>query len=488
MAVMAVMAVMAAGVAIGGESPCVEVVPNDEVHCPYHAVPAGDNVLFLDLDDGAIRSASSDRPDEPSGHVVLDPFFELGWTPGPATVSPDGERLLVARTKPSCPGWTGAPGPGLPCSYGRPTLWLAQHATRDVADPTDDLWVHINLTRRLLGRNSEIHGWTTWVHRDLALFNAVVFPDDGGWYQRQEENAAQIYAVGFAGPGIVTIQPYAPAQLWRTDCLTGRVSAQPPREGDRCFAGQRVSFVRRCYDEPNLDHGWAWSNTRRNDGTGGPCRLDRTAMQVPVLRVYVVELDDTCAPTRAFEEIEPVRDPPDGPFNRQMGVVPEWGDMLAGISPDGEWVAFATNTGDPAGDGDDNCAGFTIDLSDPGDPLSGQSLRWTHVCRLAGDLTCEAEASAIGVEFAAPPESTPLPSFLGGSFLSGAGLVYSRSRRHAVEPAVLDVMRLDLWRGPEARVPLVFGRHATAITPIVRVPLPPRPPRLRLGESSAAGE
>jgi len=449
---------------------CVTIVPDQEIHCPYHAIPDGNDVVYLDLDDGAIRTARVERPDAARAQVLFDPFFELGWTPGVASVAPGGERALVARTKPSCPGWDGSPGPGLDCSYGRPTLWLAEHWTGDPQDPDDDLWVHTNLTRRLLGRNSEIHGWATWLHRDLALFNATVFPDDGGWYAGptsgydQEANAAQIYAVRFSA-GNVVIEPFAPAALWRDHCLTGRVSAQPSPVDGRCIDGQRLSIVRRCYDEPDLEHGWAWFNTANADGSGTQCRSDEPVFRVPVLRVYVAELDRACRPTRDFEELLPIRQPPDGPVYRQMGVTPEWGDMLAAISPDGAWVAVATNMGDPAGDLGDNCAGFRINLRDPSDPLSGNALRWTHVCRLSADLKCDGEAMPVGVE-RDPPEATILPGFVSIAETPEPSLVLTREWGILDEPIGRDIVRLDFGVAADALIHLAFGHNAVAATPI----------------------
>lgn len=454
---------------------CVVVTPDDEIHCPYHPVSEEHDVVFLDLEDGAIKSARLDRPDDPEASVVLDAFFEFGWTPGPATVSPDGERLLIRREKPGCPGWTGAPGPGLDCSYGRPTLWLAEHRAGDPGDPDDDLWVHTNLTRRGLGRNSEIHGWTTWLHRDLALVNALVFPDDGGWYCTpgvgcvQEENTTQIYAVRF-DEGEVVIEPFAPEELWRDTCLSGRVSAQPSIEADACFDGQRISIVRRCYDEPDLEHGWAWFNTANADGSGAKCRPDGPIMQVPVLRVYVAELDAECRPKLDFEEMVPVRRPPDGPVHRQMGLVPEWGDMLAGISPDGRWVGVATNMGDPDGDLDDNCAGFRLNLTNPNDPLSGNALRWTHVCRLDSSLRCDGQAVPVAVE-RTPPEGTPLPGFVSIAGVPFPSVVVTREWGLFGGPAGNDIRRIDIGIGPDAIVPLAFGDNAVAASPIHRQPV-----------------
>lgn len=478
-----------------GAAQCVEVVPGDEYHCRFHAIDPDNNVVFLDLSDGTIRAANVSRPDDPTAGVVLDPLIQFGWTSGPSSVSPDRERILVGRMRLNCPPYTNGPGPGLDCSYGRPTLWLAQHAVLDPDDPDDDLWVHVNLTRRLLGRNSEIHGWSAWLHRDLALFNAVVFPERDGWYggpdgYDQAANAAQIYAVRFLDDGAIAIERYAPEQLWRDQCLTGRVVAQPPRELDRCFDGQRVSIVRRCYDEPDLVHGWAWFNTARADGMGGPCRVDSPVVEVPVLRTYVLEVDSNCVPTADFEDLVPVRQPPDGAVYRQMGIIPEWGDMQSAVSSDGRWIAVATNMGDPEGDLEDNCAGFGLNLMDPGNPLSGAALRWTHVCELGPDLSCVGDAVPVGVELH-PPESTAFPGFVLVPKAGLSTLVFTREWGTLGEPPGRDVQRLDFHVGPDARHPLAFGANATGIAPIPSLSATdqpaPRRPRGRVSPASQRG-
>lgn len=192
-------------VQVPGMQRCQVIIPDEEVHCPDHRVDGARNdIVYLDTGDGTLRAGSVMRPQDREGDVVLEPFLETGWGPGVTSVSPDGQRLLVARSKNRCDA--------LDCSFGRPTLWLAQHRVNDPDDPSDDTWQHINLTRRLLGRNSEIHGWTTWLHRDLALFNALVRDDDAGWVTRQEDNTTQVYALCFTSRGPV-IEPFAPAQL-----------------------------------------------------------------------------------------------------------------------------------------------------------------------------------------------------------------------------------------------------------------------------------
>jgi len=473
---LAALAVMTSwpGAAMAG--PCRVVVADEEVRCPYHAIDSTrHNVVFVDLADDAIRAADIGKPDSPSADLAFDPFLaDLGWTALATAVAPDLRRALVMRAKPSCPPYTGSPGPGVACSYGRVTLWLAYH------DRRTGEWVHVNLARRGLGRNSEAHGWSTWLHRDLALFNAIVFPDDGGFYTRQEENVTQIYAVRFRSDRDFAIEPFAPDLLWRADCLTGRVNAQPPMDQDRCFDGQRVSFVRRCYSEPLAPDTWAWWNTAAADGTGGPCIPGQPAMQVPVLRTYVMELDASCRPKHPFASMSPAHVPVSGPVYRQMGVGPEWGDMLSAISPDGRYLAMATNMGDPQRPGD-NCAGMKMNLRDPDDPLSGEADRIAHVCELDSSLRCSREPMRVGT-LLTPPESTPLPGFVqlppGNGF--ARHLVFSRRWSQSGRPQVNDIVRVDLDIGPDALVPLRFGHHAVAILPISYVP----PPR-RTGCSSA---
>jgi len=462
------------GAAMAG--PCRVVVADEEVRCPYHAIDsARHNVVFVDLADDAIRAADIGRPDSPSADLAFDPFLaDLGWTAVATAVAPDLRRALVMRAKPSCPPYTGSPGPGIACSYGRVTLWLAYH------DRSADEWVHVNLARRGLGRNSEAHGWSTWLHRDLALFNAIVFPDDGGFYTRQEENVTQIYAVRFRTDRDFAIEPFAPDLLWRADCLTGRVNAQPPRVQDRCFDGQRVSFVRRCYSEPLGPDTWAWWNTAAADGTGGPCIPGQPAMQVPVLRTYVMELDASCRPRRPFASMPPAHVPASGPVYRQIGVGPEWGDMLSAVSADGRYLAMATNMGDPQRPGD-NCAGMKMNLRDATNPLSGEANRNTHVCELDSSLRCIDEPVRLGT-ILTPPEGTPLPGFVRLSSVNGftRHVVFSRRWSQAGQPQINDVLRVDVDVGPDAGVPLQFGRNAVAILPVNHVP-----PAQRTGCSAA---
>ena len=59
---------------------CVEVVPDEEIRCPYHPVDTGrHNVTYLDLQSGAVMGADVGQPDT-SGDVILDPFVGSGTT------------------------------------------------------------------------------------------------------------------------------------------------------------------------------------------------------------------------------------------------------------------------------------------------------------------------------------------------------------------------------------------------------------------------
>lgn len=426
--------------------PCVEVVADREVRCPYHAIPLGHDAVFLDLSSGAILSADLDDLGA-SPSLVLDPFQELGWSPGVTFFSPDREHAIVARGRNGCTE--------LQCSFGRPTPWLAY---RDA-----DEWVHINLAHLGLGANSEIHGWSTWVHGGLALFNGLVRADDAGWVGSQEENTTQIYAASFVPgqEGSVAVEAFAPDAAWRDSCLTGRLSAQPGF-ADGCFDGQRMTVVRRCYDEPDTDATWSWWNTRNADGSGGTC-ISAPSMRVPVLRTHAVELDASCTPKLPFESWAVVHEPDDGPFSRMMGVTPEWGEMLSSISSDGSSVVVGRNTADWNGDPTDHCGGFALNLTDTSDPLSGNANRNAHVCELGPDLRCIREPIRVATELL-PPENIVLGEFteVGGE----PWLLFTIEHGALGQPRINRIGAIDLGVGvgTEARVTLPFGDPGQAFT------------------------
>jgi hypothetical protein len=122
-----------------------------------------------------------------------------------------------------------------------------------------------------------------------------------------------------------------------------------------------------------------------------------------------MELDEACRPKRPFVRTLPAHVPDSGPVHRQMGIVAEWGEMLSAVSPDGRYLAVATNMGDPQRPGD-NCAGLKINLRDLTDPMSGEGNRNTHVCELDSSLRCIGEPLRLGT-ILTPPESTHLPGF-----------------------------------------------------------------------------
>ncbi|MBY0507620.1 MAG: hypothetical protein K2X03_27145 [Bryobacteraceae bacterium] len=280
---------------------------------------------------------------------------------------------------------------------------------------SSDAWIHINLLRRFASPNAVIHGWSSWLHSDLALFNGLVAAPDARLTpstcpQRSEAGLAcdaQAYTIRFDASRIV-IEPYAKEELWQPNALTGRINAQPPREDRSCFDGQRLTIARRHYDDADLPQNWAWFNTSNADGTGEACRQDLPRLRIPVLRTYVVEVDAACRPKRKLADLSPVRFPPDQPIHRQLSLDQEWGDMLAAISPGGEHVVVASNIGDPSRP-NDNCAAFALNLSDSADPKSGVGLRHGQVCRLGPGRVCA--TPAVPLPTGDLPPHTALPSF-----------------------------------------------------------------------------
>lgn len=94
---------------------CVEVVPDEEYHCPYRAIPRGfANLLYLDTQTQWHHATNMYQPGD-HGVGILEPLTPWGWLGGPISTSPDLERLILARSKPSCPA-APKPGPGLDCS------------------------------------------------------------------------------------------------------------------------------------------------------------------------------------------------------------------------------------------------------------------------------------------------------------------------------------------------------------------------------------
>ena len=447
-----------------GTSACIIVEPNKVIDCPYHPLSKEKhNYVFLDMRTGHTRAADINNPSAPAD-IILDPLpAKTKWSPGVYTgVSPNGKAIIVSRSHMKC-----APFPkpkGTACSYGRPVAWLALHVPDSKTALSGGAWRHINLAYSY-GLNSEIHNWSTWLHEDMALFNGLVKPK-GKWAMRQQENNAQIYAVKITNNSI-QVKPYAPAQILRKNCLTGRVSAQPSTQGKQCFDGQRLSIVRRCYNEPNTAENWAWWNNKSFDGTGGACLAGMGTMSVPVLKTYVTELDENCVPKQSFEQMKPVRKPPTDNIYRQLGHVPEWGDMLAAISPDGKYIAVATNMGNIEGDPDNACGGFYYSLADGNNPASGNAARQTHYCALDSDLTCKGDHDSMTMVPTTlhPPESTPAPDFV--TLNDGSmSLLYNFYWNQTGGKKQTDWRRLDFMQNPPALVNLDTMTYGASISAI----------------------
>jgi hypothetical protein len=155
-----------------------------------------------------------------------------------------------------------------------------------------------------------------------------------------------------------------------------------------CFNGQKLSFVRRT----NLDQGtnnsaiWNGDSYYYSNVSNNMCINSKIA-NIPVLKTYVVYLYNNCTPIKSWNkgELLPVKTPMNNnyPF-KQMGVVPEWGDMQSSISPDGNYLAVATNRG--PSNNISSCAGFNYVLTDTNNILSGYSSRQIYWCSLVIDI------------------------------------------------------------------------------------------------------
>lgn len=437
---------------------CLAIVPDAVVVCPYRAIDsARHDLVFLGASDGRTYAASAALASEPAD-PVLDPFVDLGWLTLSAVPAPGGERLLAVRRKPSCP--TAAPGPGLACSYGRNTIWLALHWPGRASDPDDDFWVHLNLAPAY-GLNSQALNHPAWLHERMAIASLLVRANDGGWISPAEFHP-QLHAIRLSAAGFPSsIATWAAAALARPGCLTGRIQATPSQLADACSPGQRVVFTRRCESEPDPS-AWTWWNSTSYDAQASRCVADETQLRIPILRTYVTEVDAACEPALPFESMQPVREPPRDALHRQMGRTPEWGDMEPSLSPDGRFVAVTTTTGNPLGDPANACLGFSYNLADPARADSGTSARRIHVCELETDGTCAGPDDAmtpIGAALA-PPESQLRPAFVGSA---GAWwLVFQRQWSQLGAPRVWDLARVAWQNDPDAIEPLAFAPSAAA--------------------------
>ena len=391
---------------------CRTVTPDVEMRCPYHPID-GDkyNITFTSLADGTVRMADGLDAQSSQSEVLFDPQQPLGWGTLLTVVSPGLDRALTAKQK-------------MDCSSGGPEcftkLWYVYRDENDPNNSQDDEWVHINLSSLGLGEAYEAHGWSTWLHNDLALFNVHKLTSGP---TGPADDEAQIYALRL--DGVPRVERYAPDMLEDQQCLTGRINAQPARVGNACFDGQRISLVRRCKNEQVATATHAWWNVRQTDDPSSGTCLAGPQAQIPVLRTYVMEVDQSCAPKKKFSEMQPAHIPDSEPENKTMGVTPEWGDMLSAISGDGKYLAIGVNRVDPGLLANEPCAGFKHNLTNPDDDLSGNVTRHTHICELSASLRCIAEPVPVQTQFS-PIENLSVPGFLRSNSASNWSIILNR--------------------------------------------------------------
>ncbi len=450
-------AMLAAGNA--GAASCTEIAPDFQYRCRGNPVKQGYNLSFVSLTDNSLMGANANDPHFNPGRILGNALMKkFQWATRVASVSPGLNAILTARTKNNCPAYDPRrPNVGKTCSYGNTTLWL------DTWEPDTKTWLHTNLNH-YYGYNSEAHGWATWLYHGRGLFNVLVRRLGAPAMSRQEDNNPQIYSVDFTDKKI-RVEKFAPAQLEDANCLTGRVTVMPNLKRQSCFDGQRLAFVRRCYAGERMN---AWWNNTRYSGSGKACPgINAPSLLVPVLRTYVVELDASCTPKKSWGHaqsarqskiIAPARTPPDSHIYRQMGAVAEWGDMLSAISPDGNYLAVATTMG-PSEEAS-SCSGFQYVLQDPENPVSGNSSRRVHWCRLeksvsTGQITCAAPMEQLTGDPFMPPPSTLLPTFL--PLFEGYGLLYSTHWAQQDNPQFLGITRSFFEEGYDQYDRMFFG-------------------------------
>ena len=412
---------------------CVEVIPDVQYQCPGAGLVVGKHtVTYVDMSVDNVMAANPSAPDQ-AGDVIISTgklYSQFSWATSVSTASPNLQYITSARMKQNCSA--------LSCSFGRITLWL------DSWDPTTNTWTLTNMAP-VYGLNSEAHGWSTWLHGTAALFNALVWPTSTGWVVSQSDNAAQIYNLTIDSGGKVTLAEFAPAKLHDPNCLTGRVSAMPNLAENACFDGQRIAFERRCYQGEAVTAFW---NNTQYDGSGGACLPNAPSdMQVPILRVYVAELDANCVPKKSWASggLLPVHEPATDNIYRQIGNTPEWGEMIPAISPDGNYVGVSTLMG-PSSNAD-SCTGFRYGLQDVNDQHSGGQIRILHWCPLerdnaTGQITCSHPMTALNPGGFNPPEATTIPTF----YSSGGAMtvLFSRYWAQYQQGPVMNIMQNDL--------------------------------------------
>jgi len=322
-----------------------EIEPDLLYDYPYQLINDNDEIIFSSI--GALYSSKIDE----SGNKNLIFRSPKGWGIIQNSISPDHQRILFTMMKPNCQNWPNEDG--VNCGYGRLTLWLAYHEPNNLNDPQDDKWVLKNLSP-IYGANADIHGWTSWQSNKYALFNALIRPNDQPVLgTSQEDNNAQAYQIRFDSNTDINIELWGQGEMYRPDCLIGRLYSSNPQNKDEAIDGQRIVFARRCYSEPVSNESYAWWNTQNSDGTGGKCVGNLPSFEVPILRLYIIEADINGQPKSPPKL---TRQPSTELLFRQMNKTPEWGDMQPAISKNGKFVAFHTVKGFT--DDTNNCAAF----------------------------------------------------------------------------------------------------------------------------------
>jgi hypothetical protein len=351
------------------------------------------------MQNNSIMASNIYYPNQ-SGLLIIDTSTLLtnySWGTQISTPSPNLKLMLSARGKNNCYNST--------CSYGQTTMWL------DVYNSTSNTWLLTNLAH-YYGLNSSIDNWSTWLYSTGALFNA--------WVSNLPSVNKQIYYIQiYSNFSVNAINLFSKNQLYDSNSYTGRISATPNLNltTNTCFNGQRISFVRRTYNEPPGNN-WAYWGSNNYLQNGSYCLNNSIQLQnnsIPILKTYVVELYSNCTPVLSWPNIQPVRQPPNTNFPwKQMGIISEWGDMLSTISPDGNYIAVAPTMGPMSNT--NACAGFDYILSDINNINSGTASRMTQWCNISknittGQITCSNNMTIVNSNNFQPLASTPLPSF-----------------------------------------------------------------------------
>ena len=377
------------------QSTCREILKDLEYHCKYHPIKKSHHILLSQYK--VLLTANLDTKKKA---IVLS--APEGWGIGQNSISPDHKHLLLTMDRQDCNRDRNNHN-GRLCGWGKSVLWLA------TINKAKKYWVLRNLSP-IYGFNADIHGWTSWQTNRHAFFNGKIqkegLPLLG---TSQGDNNAQAYQVKISAKGTVEIDLWSKTLLYREDCLTGRLFASHPQNSNLCKDGAKAVFTRRCYSDPKNDENFAWWNTRNMDGTGGFCTQDIQAkMPVPILRVYVTEVDKDCQAKSKFADMKPVQAPRrTGHFRQMSKHVPEWGDMQSAISPDGKQVAFHTVKGHLSVSAQNNCGSFQGD---------GHAASRVYMCSLNDANTCS-EPSEIASVPTNPRVDQGMPHFVGNSLL-----------------------------------------------------------------------